>query len=636
MSGICGLFNIDTAPVSNGELQKMASPLERRGPDGTAIWQDGVIGMGHSLLATTPEAFSEQLPLVDVESGCVITADARLDNRTELLDAVDTHHRFSDMGDGALILWVYLTYGTAGVERLQGDFAFAIWDPRRQRLFCARDRMGVRPLYYHVSKGRFMVFASEPQSILSLPKTPRRINEGRIADYLVTQLEGIDKTSTFFEEIYRLPPAHTLSVTPRRIQKQQYWTLEPGPELRLDSDAAYVEAFLDVFTKAVNCRLRGDGTVGAMLSGGMDSGSVVAVARNLLMREGRGRLSTFSAISPSLEQCPETRAVFTALTMSGLDSRTIHYNQLGALTPDLETLTWNIDEPFDNHMTLVRAIYLIAHRQGIKSVLDGIDADTVLSGGSHLTRLARQGRWVEACREAAAQSRFWGANSSAWREAVWILRSAFLPHPVRRLYRSLHSQPSKKRLKENIRTSIISSRFARRINLMDRLQTLDSHRSSGLLASYAEERAQAIDHPYLTVGVERYNRVAASVAVEPRHPFLDDRVIALCLRLPGEQKLKNGYPKAILRRAAAGMLPDAVRWRKGKEHLGWDFTKALMKTMGVNLKRMLRENVHLLENYIDIDKVSLAHQMYFDAGDLSKAEMVYEAAHLAEWLRRNI
>jgi asparagine synthase (glutamine-hydrolysing) len=210
---------------------------------------------------------------------------------------------------------------------------------------------------------------------------PYRINEGRIADFLVSQLEGIDKTSTFFEEVFRLPPAHALSVTPEGVREWRYWTLEPGPELRLATDQDYAEAFLEVFTEAVRCRLRSAGPVGSMLSGGMDSGSVTAIAREILAETGQGPLPTFSAVGPDPDTCVETRTIHAALTMDGLDPHLVSFADLDPLMPELEVLTWDVDEPFDSGMTLIRAIYLAAHVQGLKVVLDGVGGDTVLSEG---------------------------------------------------------------------------------------------------------------------------------------------------------------------------------------------------------------------------------------------------------------
>lgn len=635
MSGIFGLFQTDGAPVSPDDLGRMGALLERRGSDRTGTWQEGAVGLGHRLLATTPEAVTERLPLREAASGCVITADVRLDNRQELLSALGIAERAALMGDAEIVLLAYLAWGEAGVERLLGDFAFAIWDPRRRALFCARDPFGMRPLYYNHRLGHLLALASEPKAILVLPQVPHGLNEGRIADFLVDELEGIDKTSTFFEEIYRLPPAHTLTLTPDGMRQRRYWTLEPGPELRLRSNEAYAEAFLDVFTEAVRCRLRSAGPVGSMLSGGMDSGSVVAVARGLLAEQGRGPLPTFSAVGPDPTTCVETRTIEAALTMDGLEPHLIRHDRLDTLMPELAELTWNLDEPFDGHMTLPRAVYLAAHRRGIKVLLDGVAGDVVLGEGSHIARLLRRGHWRSAWQETFRQGHFWGSRYSAGDELYRNARSALATAPVRRLHQRLFGpRRERQRLQRRIRESWIDPAFAQRIRLAERLRVLDGHGPLGLAVSYGQERAQAIDHPYLTVGRERYDRVASAVAVEPRDPFLDRRVVAFCLALPGEQKLKDGWPKVILRRAMAGRLPDAVRWRAGKEHLGWAFMTALAEDSEGRLRSVIRDNMAELTAVVDADSLREALDFRFSADGLAKVEQACVIAHLAVWLKR--
>ncbi len=636
MSGVFGFYRISGKPVVMDDLEKMAAPLKRRGPEGTGYWHSGPTGFGHTLLATTPEQVHERLPMVHDASGCVITADVRLDNRDELLAALCIPETDPGIiGDARIILESYLAWGEDCVQRFLGDFAFAVWNPVRQRLFCGRDHLGMRPMYYHYSPARLMVFASEPRAILMLPQVSYRINEGRIADFLVSQLEGIDKTSTFFEDVFRLSPAHTLTVTPQGMELRRYWTLEPGPELYLSSDEAYAEAFLDVFTESVRCRLRGCGPVGSMLSGGMDSGSVVAVARTILADAGKGPLPTFSAVGPDPGTCVETRTIHAAIAMDGLDPHMVNYGQLDDLMPELEALTWNLDEPFDNHMTLLRAIYLAAHRRGIKVMLDGAAGDTVFSEGSYISRLLRAGHWQIACREAIKQNHFWGGHYPAWHTLYMGARTAFTPEPLKHLYRRLFSKNRQRCVQKNIRSSLIDTDFARRVGLGDRLQSMNGNRPSGPL-SYRRERAYAILHPYLTVGRERYDRVASAVAVEPRDPYMDLRVVNFCLQLPGSQKLNDGWPKIILRRAMNGRLPDPVRWRRGKEHLGWAFTTALMALTKNRIRNIMDTNWPIMSSYINREAVRKAYHAYFDKEDTVESEKIYEAAHLGVWLNRNV
>ena len=633
MSGIFGFCNLDGAPAREDELRRMAGVLERRGPDGTGLWHAGPAGLGLTLLATTPEALFERLPLKDSKSGCVITADVRLDNRDELISALGLGHRAAAIGDGEIILIAYLNWGQTCVERFLGDYAFAIWDPRENRMFCARDHFGLRPFNYHHTPGRFFAFASEPKAVLAQPQTPHRINEARIADFLVDELEGVDKMTTFFEEVYRLPPAHTLSVTRDGLRIDCYWTLKPGPELHLGSNESYAEAFLEVFTEAVRCRLRSAGPVGSMLSGGMDSGSVVAVARALLAEQGKEPLPTFSAIGPDPLTCIETRTILAALTMDGLEPHTVNHARLDELLPELAELAQNPGEPYDNQMTLVRAVYLAAHREGIKVVLDGVGGDMVLNDGGHIPRLLRAGHWRFAWREAVGEQQFWGDQYPAWLAMYHAARAALALPWARRVYGAILKSY---RTRRRIRQTGIRPEFAQRVQLGQRLERYRALRTPPMLLNRQQQHAEVVNHPNLTNGRERYDRVAASLAIEPRDPFLDRRVVDFCLRLPGEQLLHDGWPKMILRRAMAGRLPETVIWRRGKAHLGWTFTVALRKaTKSVRTGfEECNDNFKLIKPYVTGASYTIVASSS-DCVIAGDAEKVYKMRSLMRWLGEN-
>jgi len=625
---MAALLHLDGRPVEPAGLTDMVSLLRRRGPDGKGRWLEGPVGLGHTALHSTPEAVGEPQPLE--RGGVVVAADARLDNREELSRELELPLSTSDAG---VIATAYKRWGERCPERLEGDFAFALWDSAERRLLCARDRFGVRPLYLHHQPKGLLALASEPAAILVLEEVPYRLNEARIADFLVTQLEGVDLTPTFFEGVERLPPAHLLTADDGGVRRRRYWELTPGPELRLNSDEAYAEAFLEAFTAAVRRRLRGADTVGAMLSGGMDSGSVVAVARELRARSGEGPLPVFSAIGPDPATCVETATILAAQAMGGLEPHSVSHAALDELMPELAELGWAVDEPFDHHMAMVRAVYLLARRSGVKAVLDGIDGDTLLGEGSHLRRLVRGGRWLTAWREAVGQDRFWGGSYPACRELVRAAYQAFTPPPLRKLVRRLRTSTDQLRL--NIEKSLISNEFAHRIRLGERLEALAAHAPPGSGVELPTERAHAISHPYLTVGVERYGRTAAALGLEPRHPFLDRRLVELCTALPGEQKLGGGWPKAVLRRAMAGRLPEAVRWRPGKEHLGWSFTTAVLRAAQARVEGELEGGAELIAPYVDATKLQRQVGGWIEHGSDARAEAALEASVLAAWLRRH-
>lgn len=635
MSGLVGLYRLDGAPVSDEELAAMAEPLQPCGPDGTSLWRSGAVGLGLTLLATTPELQAEPQPVVHAATGCAVVADVRLDNREDLLAALGPSAEPS-LGDAGLILAAYLAWGEGCVARLRGDFAFVLWDPREGALLTARDPFGLRPLYYHWSAGRLFACASTVRSLLTLSDVPRQINEARIADFLVLHLEGIDHTSTFFSAVYRLPPAHAAWITPTGMRLWRYWAPEPPQaELRLPSDDAYAEAFLEVFTAAVRSRLRSVGPVGATLSGGLDSSSVTAVAAELLAAAGRGPLHTFSGVGPDPAACPETRAIHAALAMPGLQPHLISYTELGRLMPELSALSWDLEEPFDNSLTIMRAVAILAQRAGVRVLLDGGAGDVVLTEGEAVARALRRGRWLAAYRHLQGLRRFHRSRRWVVRELARSARLALTPNPVRRLRRRWWPPNWGQREAEAVRDSLINPRFAAQVRLGERLrQIYASYGETFGLLTGGQEVARGLDNPYLASGRERYWRAVSPLGIEPRDPFLDRRVVDFCLALPDEQRIGSGWPKVLLRRAMAGRLPEAVRWRVGKEHLGWQFTVAWMALNRDRVKFELNTEIDTIVSYVHLGAARFAIRAYFDTGDLDQVETVCNLAHLTCWLRR--
>lgn len=570
MSGIAGVFALAGGGETTTQIKAMTARLERRGPEGTRTLIDRDIAFGHTLLATTPEAKVEQLPFVHKESGCAITADARIDNREELMSALDLRGATRAIGDGELILRAYLKWGEACPERLLGDFAFAIWDPRSARLICARDHVGMRQLIYHHEPGRRFLFASEVAAILDVPGVEAPLNEDRISDYL-SNMEGADFHSTFFRSIFRLPPAHLLIVDASGLTMRRYWELTPEPLLSLPSDEAYAEAFLTIFREAVRCRLRNAGSIGATLSGGMDSNAVAAIATEIRTESGEGPLSTFSAIGPDPENCIETRAILTAVQRPGIAPTTICYSKLEALRERLREGSTSASEPFDSDITLLRAVYLAARDAGVTVMLDGATSDAVLMSSFHGAYLLKEGRWRDALRESKGERDFWGPQLPTWRAFLASAWQGLAPFALRAVRFRKGRREANRHFHERVREIApcldVMKADKRRARVQQR--DLENDRVDNL------SRMRMITHPNMVVGRERYDRVASACGIEPRDPFCDVRVIRFCLSLPREQLQRNGWPKWLLRNAMADYLAPELIWRRGKQHLGHAFTRSI-------------------------------------------------------------
>src|ERR1700676_1037084 len=299
MSGIVAMFNLDGRPTDPRVVGRMLNSMRHRGPDGQASFASGPVAFGHARLCSTEESWREHQPLRDDGAQLALVFDGRVDNRAELKDALATSGMPPrDDTDAELVLRAYQCWGEESPARIIGDFAYVIWDGARKRLFCARDPLGIKPLYYHLDAKRF-VCASDLQALLLEPEFSTAPNEGMAAEIMCGRV--LDPEETLFRDILQVVPGNYLTIDSDQVRKHRYWSLNSAHEIRYSTDQQYASHFLELFGEAVRCRLRHPGTgIAAQLSGGLDSSSVVSMAA-WLKREGEvdsAPFETFSLISP--------------------------------------------------------------------------------------------------------------------------------------------------------------------------------------------------------------------------------------------------------------------------------------------------------------------------------------------------
>lgn len=599
MSGICGFTNLDGRPADPRQLARMTAILERRGPDRTGHWRSGSLALGHTLLTTTPEAAFEKLPLTHSETGVTITADVRLDNRGELLAGLDIAKPPEKTGDGEIILHAYLKWGRECLDRLLGDFAFAIWDPRAGQLFCARDQMGMRQLIYHHSPGKLFAFATEADAVVALEGVPRRINEERIAEYLLhNYLDGMQIVSTFFLDVFRLPPAHCLTVTPHDLKISRYWRLEPGPVIRLSSDREYGEAMREKLEQAVRCRLRSNGPVGLLMSGGLDSCSVAAVASRLLHETGKGPLHTFSGIGPDPSTCRETRFILEAARMPRIEPHFANWASMDGVMAQLDESYRSLKEPFDYKGIMAQILYGKAQEEGVRVMMDGAASDSVFGPESLSLRLVRKGRFLAATKLMIEEWNYYRRVYSLPRHVMRSYVAALLPVPVKQLARKFNNRRICER---QIRHMGIRSDFAGRTDVKGRFDARANMPGDGFRTDHRIDATRSITHNFLVIGRESIDRFASGYAIEQRDPYLDIRLAAFSAALPLEQKQGGGWPKLILRHAMDGLLTDSIRWRRGRDHVGWQFTEQYVNSRKSIIVTEIQKSRDVLGKYIDTD-----------------------------------
>lgn len=606
MSGIMGIYNLDGRPVERNALQRMLDVLEHRGTDHVGLWADGAVGLAHRMRWVTPESLLEDLPSSNPRGDLKITADARIDNRDELISALQLlSWEREKITDSQIILAAYEKWGDRCPSYLMGDFAFAIWDQTQRQLFCARDPMGVKPFYYYCT-GQTFVFASEIKALWCVAEVPRRLNEMQVAYYLSYCFE--DKQSTFYQDIYRLPPAYSLRFNPvRKLTLHQYWELNPRSEIRFKSDRDYTEAFLELFTESVRCRLRSAYPVGSALSGGLDSSSIACTAQQLLAQSGRPPLHTFSAIFPDLPESDlqwidERPYMNSVKELGGFQSHDIHADQLSPLID----LMWQGDEAIlATNLYIHWDMYRAAQNQGVRVFLDGVDGDvTVGHGWAYLTELTYQGRWRTLARELKAAARL---NRRSRKQLLWQYSiSPLLIEPLRYLAQRLFN-PSQL-IEAEVETRLINPSLAQRVGLRPTLSQLLLPRAGYHLTVRSGQWLGLTSGLYAHI-MEMADKATNQCSLEARYPFFDRRLIEFCLALPASQKFRQGHTRAILKTAMTGILPERVRSRIHKGDLLPNFRRQLLARERGQLERLMQQP-GAVEQFVNWSELSGAYQRY--------------------------
>lgn len=604
MSGFVGLCYLDGRPAEVVTIERMTESLEHRGPDGAGTFCRGSVALGHRKLSVTPESLYENLPLVSDDDQIVVTADARIDNREELLAYLPLRRPLSTVTDSDLILAAYQRWGTRCTEYLIGDFAFVIWDAAKQHLFCARDHFGMKPFYYYHAPGRLFVCASEIKALFCLSDVPCCLNDVQVGRYLTQSFDN--KESTFYQDIVRLPGAHQIIVNSQTLRCIRYWEPDREKEIRFRQQEEYVEAFREHLTTAVRCRIRSAYPVSSTLSGGLDSSTVASIAARLLQEATGRRLHTFSAIFPrmaALSPAIDERVYIDAVLQSGrYESHKIVADQLDPLLPAY----WMDDEVVPGlNFYMDYQFYREAHQHGIRVLLTGHDGDTVVSHGyERLEHIFRTIRWLPLFYEIEAFARHAQASRRKllWHHAVVPTARRFLS-----FFPPSTFQRNRRDGAKNERMGILQNEFAHLFQYEYR-QELAAQPKPG--KSLRAAHWGVVESGLYSYAVELVEQLAAPFHIEVRHPFFDKRLVEYCLALPIKQKFQQGWPRAILRFATEGVLPDKVRWRLDKGRLGTNFDLRLLECHKDLIEDILYRDKNPIEDFVNMDYLRQMYQMY--------------------------
>jgi asparagine synthase (glutamine-hydrolysing) len=553
MCGIAGWVDFTRQePVAEPHLSRMIRTLQHRGPDDEGMWTDGVAGLASRRLAIIDLSPRGHQPMTNEDGSLHIAFNGEIYNFQALRrDLAARGHRFRSDTDTETILHLYEDEGPACLQHLRGMFAFAIWDAPRQTLFVARDRLGKKPLFFHHDE-RYFVFGSEPKALLQHPAVRAEPHAGAIHHFLTYGY--VPAPLSAFKRMQKLPAAHYLVLRDGQLSMHRYWCLHYAAK-RHASDDALAEEAIARLQEAVRLRMISDVPLGALLSGGIDSATVVALMRRLTT----GTIRTFSIgfDQPAYDELAYARQV-------AVHFATEHREEI--VRPDavavLPTLIWHYNEPFaDSSAVPTLAVTRLA-RQHVTVALTGDGGDESFLGYD---------RYL-----AAEITRRINALPSAVRKAV--LRSArLLPagSPKTRLYRfrrlvEVLELPPRRQyarwlgcLDEASRFELYSPDFASQVATIDPDALLDRAYDASDAPTFVEATAHADIQLYLPDDLLVKMDIASMAnSLEVRSPFLDHEVVEFAASLPRRVKMRRLIQKYILKRAMKGILPPAILRRK--------------------------------------------------------------------------
>ncbi|MGH9768549.1 MAG: asparagine synthase (glutamine-hydrolyzing) [Blastocatellia bacterium] len=558
MCGICGMAipNQLNRRVNESRLVAMRDSLTHRGPDDAGLLIDGSVGLGHRRLSIVDLGGGRQ-PMANEDDSVWIAFNGEIYNHRELRPILEElGHFYRSSSDTETIIHLYEEFGPRGVEKLRGMFAYAIWDGPRRRLVIARDRLGIKPLYYALKDDGSLYFASEIKALVEAGAARPELNYNALADYAANRYTSGEET--LFHGVRRLLPGHTLVWSDGQIEIERYWDLRfTKPEERL-SEAQYVERFSELFRECVESHLMADVPLGMFLSGGIDSSAIAAVMSRLVKEP----IKTFSVAFAERDanELEYARAVARAF-------KTDHHEIV--VSPEqffdhLPALVYQEDEPIAHPSSV--PLYFVSDLavKHVKVVLTGEGSDELLAGYNKY-RVAIYnlllGRGYERLTPASLRGlvkRQIGKLNGASRARQALQRTfLFMPAEIKDLYFDNFAVYSPARQRQLFTAGTY-----------EQMQDRDPYRTS--LAYIEQSDAETLLDKLLAADLKTYlhellmkqDQMSMAASLESRVPFLDHKLVEFATRLPEAMKLRGWTTKYVLRQAMRGVLPPRILTRK--------------------------------------------------------------------------
>jgi asparagine synthase (glutamine-hydrolysing) len=621
MCGIAGFVSV--APVASAEsiLQRMTSAIRLRGPDDSGFYHDAWGHLGHRRLSIIDVAGGHQ-PMCNEDDSAWIVYNGEVYNHADLRSELErAGHRYKTRCDTEAILHAFEEYGPASVTRLRGMFAFAIWDRKTRTLFCARDRLGIKPLYYYWD-GRVFAFASEIKALLEYPGISAAVEEDVLPEYL--GFGYISEERTLFRNIRKLMPGHHLVLDTReaepRLSIGRYWDVpEPSPQEPRD-DRFWIAETRRRLEESVRLRLMSDVPLGMFLSGGLDSSALAA----LMCRMTDGPVTTFSVGYAESEYSELGYAAQVAHAI-GTDHHEIRVN-MDDFFNSLPMLIWHEDEPITWPSSV--PLYFVSKlaAQHVKVVLTGEGSDEVFGGYQRYRwnilnqTLGRRYRWLPSGLRRAVRSRI--GNSPLLRASLRRrLGHTFLGREdtVESLYL------------DNFYCAFSSAELRRLSSLpIDAMYRSFLNYQNGRKSSSALDRMLYADQKtYLVELLMKQDQMSMACSIESRVPFLDHLLVEFGVNIPAHLKIRGKEQKYILKKAVEDLLPREIVYRR-KMGFPTPVRQWLLDPKADALYRILTSPDSFLASYLNVSELrALIHRHRSGVEDAT--DRIWSLLNLQVW-----
>lgn len=577
---------------------------------------------------TLPPTGEPPLDVQKRKSEVAVVGNVRLDEPGRLSDRIGLRSPLnlseSDALDIKLVHAAYSQWGLSFVEHLQGAFAFVIWNPENCQLIAARDPFGREPLFVH-DGAKDTAVASNPNILRRLPTVSEKINETRVADFLMSMHK--DKRATFYDEIRRLPPGHLLVTSDSGTTTERYRTLSSSDKVSCTSDDEYAEAYRSHFFQAVRRSIRGGDHLGTCLSGGLDSSSITCATRDLL--PSSRSVSTFSLTFDAVPDSDERNFVEAVHQTGEYDAHFVAGDEEGPLDTADELLR-ALGLPFPtSNLFLSGALYRAARTAGADVVLDGFLGDSVTGHGTtRVTELALRGQWLSAIRELRAAARQLGPSPATyWSLFRQHVSGPLVTEPLGRAWRNFSGKP----LGDKAARRVIQPDLLRRLNWEKRARSYGVGQPPPVREQVAHERE--VTSWSLGLTAETAVRTGRYFDVSVRFPFADEDLISFCLALPPRQKCRNGWTRVVARKALRNLLPESVACRHGKTSLAPVFARGFLDLNREKLRAVVYDQIDKARTFVRPGAVRrLFHRCVEGEASHHEIRVLWNVVLLTRWI----